>query len=1380
MENIKYCEYFDVDEKYFPCIDESAIRNGADWTATYPHETFIKLLNATDKMLSGTTKRSVWIHGAYGTGKSQCAYALKKIFEVSPEELRLYWNSFQQLQKDEILLQKILGHKSRGILPVYKYASGSITSPQQLFFELQNSISTALVEHNISYKGEKSLKESIISWLEDPLHKSFVDGLLKKSEWMSLFAQSTSDEIINTLRKSNDVSSLIDNIFRMASKEGITALNLTADSLRDWILDVIHSNNNLQIVLIWDEFSDFFRQNRNSLGEFQKLVSICQEAPFYFIIVTHPFSSISSNDEAWKIVQQRFDTVEISLPDNIAFELIGHAFNIKSAAKSQWIDLADDLNARLVSSRNAVMKAADIVDSNVMRNILPIHPMAALVLKNIASAFQSNQRSMFDFIKTAKDDKVQAFQWFIRETGPFSDRPLLTIDMLWDFFYTKGHEYLSQDIRLILDIFPQQAQLTNAEQVVLKTVLIMKAIDMRLGGTLKILKPTDRNLKYAFEGDSSEYETSCCSIAKALVNKGILIQTPSSDGQAEYSTAVLAGDNKKIDDLKKRIRDEHNIDRLVQSGGDDLKKSLNLTPALSLRFTPHNDGSLPIITFTNYKKALDSFKHKDFDWRFVAVLALAKTDEEAQSFRTALRQYLLSNEWTNIVVIDALDSPLGLTEFDKYVEHSAMSTYYSGNNKQQSEAEKRKADEVLQRIWKSKISCGQFVVYSSNSKQFESANGYQNVHAILKEIVLSKFNYVFDFKPGLTETQLKLTQAKQSARYGIGDIDVKGVMSNCDKNLLSKVWGKPDYWKDPILSDEPIVKIKICVEELIQSSFSSSGKIDISTIYDMLMTDYGFSSCNATAFVVGFLLKEYSKDPYRFTDNSGFRDAMSPDRLAEMISLYMTKQSSTSIVSLTDEERAFYDTAEIAWGVNPNIASSPQKVGESIIVKMQDLQYPVWCLKELDSDNVYDVVEMFIDLIQTDNSNKMHELANRIGVVSKQKANLASNMAKLLTKENCYNGMLSFVEQFADGYLMSLAKSIGNVDSLMMRVKELYKIEYSALWREDTGVDQLQTLISEFEMIKYTNDLLNIHVDSVKKIYDKWQEKLKFTPYPCDAIKQQHPTLSTFFECLRKIYNKQQLLPDEIKIFAETMTENFDAINAILNSPIDDFCIIYANYLTGLTDNACEDVMNTISGVFDKTITQSNSEIKTAADNYRKKQLRTQLTNLWYQKTRSKTPLDWSSKARTPILICVDDAEYEKARKHFNTINSQYPIESDVKAALEYISNAAYLEKLDDTAYQDQMFREKLIGVYAPLLKDLDEVRNNLESTGIQAYDWSGNPVVHKTIREMARNIYFAGGSDDALNIIDSMNVDDMKKWIKELVQNNIEIGIEILISKKD
>jgi hypothetical protein len=41
----------------------------------------------------------------------------------------------------------------------------------------------------------------------------------------------------------------------------------------------------------------------------------------------------------------------------------------------------------------------------------------------------------------------------INNCGPFDANPLLTIDMLWDFFYEKGKEYLSPDIRAILDCY---------------------------------------------------------------------------------------------------------------------------------------------------------------------------------------------------------------------------------------------------------------------------------------------------------------------------------------------------------------------------------------------------------------------------------------------------------------------------------------------------------------------------------------------------------------------------------------------------------------------------------------------------------------------------------------------------------------------------------------------------------------------------------------------------------------------------------------------------------------------------------------------------------------------------------------------------------------
>ena len=42
----------------------------------------------------------VWIHGAYGTGKSQCAYALKSILEVPEDELKAYWDSYDALKKE--------------------------------------------------------------------------------------------------------------------------------------------------------------------------------------------------------------------------------------------------------------------------------------------------------------------------------------------------------------------------------------------------------------------------------------------------------------------------------------------------------------------------------------------------------------------------------------------------------------------------------------------------------------------------------------------------------------------------------------------------------------------------------------------------------------------------------------------------------------------------------------------------------------------------------------------------------------------------------------------------------------------------------------------------------------------------------------------------------------------------------------------------------------------------------------------------------------------------------------------------------------------------------------------------------------------------------
>lgn len=1376
MSYMKYCEYFDINETYFPCIDESAINAGVDWQSTYPHETFIKLLKATEAMLGGATKRSIWIHGAYGTGKSQCAYTLKKILEVPAEELKEYWDRYEPLKREVPLLNKLLGHKEKKVVTAFRYASGSIDTPQQLFLAVQESVKQALMNSDVEYKGENTLKESVIEWIQDPSHKVFVDSLLNKPEWQSLFAQSTADEIINSLRKSSDVSSLMDNIFKMASKEGITALSLSADRLRDWIHDVI-SRNGIKIVLVWDEFSDFFRLNKNSLGEFQKVVSMCEEMPFYLIVVTHPISSIITTDDSWKIVQQRFDRIEIELPENIAFDLIGHAFAVKNAARDNWNAMTGGLESSVPSSKQAVAKAANISDSAVMRRILPIHPMAALVLKNIAHAFQSNQRSMFDFIKTSHDTDVKAFQWFIKNYGPMDEEPLLTIDMLWDFFYVKGKEYLSHDIKLILDTFPQQTMLTEKEKKVLKAVLIMQAIDQRLSGALPILKPTDQNLSYAFEG-IAEYENSAKNIAKGLENKDVLISTPIGDGKKAYGAAVLADASAKIETSKANIRKASTTYQLV-SNGDMLATALSLTPALKLRFALDPDsGSLPVVTISDFTKTMDSLKNKEASWHFFAVLALAKDEDEALNFRNLIRRTVANEAYKNIIVIDALSSPLGKEAFEQYVDFSAMSEYYQGNNNQLAKDNGRKAKDVLNRTWKDKIHDGQFYVYTYANQEGEKANGASGVHVILQTIALTKYRYVYDFTKNLTETQLKLTQGKQVARHGMGGTDIKGLIAGCERSVLGAVWGKEKYWTLPELQEIPIVVVKKALDALIEKEFNANGQISINEIYDCLTDDFGYSPCNLTAFITGFLLKEYSSDPYRCVNAEGYPEAMTPDKLSEMINNIIKNRDTkpTYIVKMTQEEKTFYEATETAWGVSTAAYSSPAQVATAIGNKIRELGYPVWCLSEVDTAGVYDVIKKYIELVQSDGK-ATHNIAIEIGKIAMQKPSISRNLREILTPDKCKDGMMEFLKHFDDGKLIELAKEIGAEELLPSDIKKIFSVKHSALWLNETGEDEIRKLSVEYGVIKQTNLLLNVSCNSKEKAFGAWREELKFIGFSCDALRARKPALSKVLSYLLKIVNREDILPDMMETLLAEMVALHSEIKDMLENRQAVFNELYDVYLEGLSDEEKDEVRKLITQeLFITSANASNYIVKNSADAYRKNQIKTQLFNRWRELTQTKTPKEWSQKFDTPILCLLEADKYGDGKKAFAILNSTSQSDSEIRFAMDFLNNEnEFFVKIKDESYREEKFVTAIIGEYSALLPDTQKVRQALEALTVDVYDWYDSPIVKQKIRSMANAEYNAGGSDKALTVIDGMSDAELKRRLKELVQKDLELGVKII-----
>ena len=162
----KYRDFFDIDPEYFPQVNEDIINNQPDhWKKFYPHETFVRLIKDTISVLSRKQRVSIWVEGAYGTGKSHAVLTLKKLLEASEEDTKNYFDKFSdQLNKD--LFNSLQQIKSNGqkILTVHRYGSSNIYGDGDLVFAIQESISKALADAGLQ-GGDSALKDSAIKWL---------------------------------------------------------------------------------------------------------------------------------------------------------------------------------------------------------------------------------------------------------------------------------------------------------------------------------------------------------------------------------------------------------------------------------------------------------------------------------------------------------------------------------------------------------------------------------------------------------------------------------------------------------------------------------------------------------------------------------------------------------------------------------------------------------------------------------------------------------------------------------------------------------------------------------------------------------------------------------------------------------------------------------------------------------------------------------------------------------------------------------------------------------------------------------------------------------------------------------------------------------------
>ena len=63
----------------------------------------------------------------------------------------------------------------------------------------------------------------------------------------------------------------------------------------------------------------------------------------------------------------------------------------------------------------------------------------------------------------------------------------------------------------------------------------------------------------------------------------------------------------------------------------------------------------------------------------------------------------------------------------------------------------------------------------------------------------------------------------------------------------------------------------------------------------------------------------------------------------------------------------------------------------------------------------------------------------------------------------------------------------------------------------------------------------------------------------------------------------------------------------------------------------------------------------------------------------------------------------------------------------------------------------------------------------VEPIDWYGSVTVQHIIKELAESKYYNEVNTGVMDRIDDMSPEDAKKYLKELAQNDVEVGISII-----
>ncbi len=445
MATAKYSNYLEINPAFESVVDINADKRNTNLWREYivgdDMDTLMEYLCESLGNEAPDLRRSFWIHGSYGTGKSYAAVFVKHLIEEKPEVIDAFLASSGRLSKYKNRFAKC--RKNGDYLVIWKTGCTGIRSGDMMLLEAEKAIHDALIEKfgDKAYLGSSSLMDAVKAKLSDP-----------SINW---------EYVLETTTLGDDYGS-VEELRQLVDAGNLSALQATATIIRQkgyglvnnletfkaWVGDVIDGNHLSKsgIFFIWDEFTEYVAHSDDHTV-MQQISEFCKEKPLFMLYVVHRSQEMvdSMGKDRYQMITNRFHQVEFHVSADAAFDLIAGSINTRNGMEETWKEDRKTV-IKCIKPFLPDMSGLDDKISEQIELLCPMHPMTIRLLSRVAESFAAAQRTMFRFMKDQSDSEL-GFVGYINKYGPDDQACWLTPDWLWDYFFTRESDFSDKDTK---------------------------------------------------------------------------------------------------------------------------------------------------------------------------------------------------------------------------------------------------------------------------------------------------------------------------------------------------------------------------------------------------------------------------------------------------------------------------------------------------------------------------------------------------------------------------------------------------------------------------------------------------------------------------------------------------------------------------------------------------------------------------------------------------------------------------------------------------------------------------------------------------------------------------------------------------------------------